>query len=242
MKNTPRINHFASAKDASDAAARYILETIKTALKEKKRLSVVLPGGSAPKKLNASIISLSGDMDTSRIDWFFGDERAVDPKSPDSNYRMQMETLLEPLNIQPEHIHRIPGELGASRAAGEYNLLLADYFSGPPAFDLILLGLGPDGHTASLFPGSEALSTEDVPVVGTGTAPLKPHVERVTLTFPAINTAGNVIFFTGRTGKETIIEHLCSAADDSPGKKIYPFESVKPEFGPAVWFVYRNNS
>ncbi len=241
MKNTPRINQFASVEEASDTAARYILKTIETGLKSKDRFSVVLPGGSAPKKLNTSITSLSGVMDISRIDWFFGDERAVAPESPYSNYRMQMESLLEPLDIQPEHIYRIPGELGAPRAAGKYNLLLADYFSGPPAFDLILLGLGPDGHTASLFPGSKALFTKDVPIIETGTAPLKPYVERVTLTFPAINTAENVIFFTGRTGKETIIDYLYATTKDSPGDKIYPFESVKPKSGPAVWFVYRNN-
>ncbi len=238
--NAPCINQFASAEEASNAAAGHIIETIKTGLKGKRRFSVVLPGGSAPRKLNASIISLSGDMDTSRIDWFFGDERAVSPESPDSNFRMQMETLLKPLDVQPKQIHRIPGELGASRAAGEYNLLLKEFFAGPPAFDLILLGLGPDGHTASLFPGSKALSIGKVPVVGTGTAPLKPLVERITLTPPAINAAENVVFFTGRTGKETVIEHLCSTEGFSPGEKIYPFESVKPESGPALWFIYRN--
>ncbi len=240
--NTPRINQFSSPEEASDAAARHIVETIITGLEGKQRFSLVLPGGSAPRKLNASILSHSDGMDTSRIDWFFGDERAVNPESTHSNYRMQMETLLEPLNIQPEQIHRIPGELGASRAAGEYNQLLADYFSGPPAFDLILLGLGPDGHTASLFPDSEALSANDVSVVGTGTAPLKPHVDRITLTFPAINAAGNVIFFSGRQGKETVINRLCTTEDFSPGEKIYPFESVRPESGPAIWFIYRNNT
>jgi len=209
---------------------------------KKNRLSIALPGGSAPRILNASLAAVSDSRDFSRIDWFFGDERAVERESPWSNYLMQKETLFEPLNIPDKHVFRIQGELGARRAALDYSQQLEEYFHGPPAFDLILLGLGPDGHTASLFPGFPALTVNDAGAAGTGKAPLPPHVERVTLTLPVINAAENVVFFTGKTGKETVIDRLTENAPRQPGREKYPFEMVNPDSGPGTWFIYRNNT
>ena len=231
------VRQFDSAVEASTVAARFILDKLQATLEAKKRASVVLAGGSAPRHLNTALLGLRGEIDAGLIDWFFGDERAVEPESPHSNYRMQMETLLGPLKISENRIHRIRGELGAVKAAEDYRRNLTDFFSGPPAFDIVILGLGPDGHTASLFPGDPSLSVNDVSVTISVVAPLKPRVERVTLTLPAINTADTVIFFTGRSGKEAMIARLHS---DSAGalETAYPFESIRPDSGPAMWFIY----
>jgi len=242
MKTRADIRQYSHAEEASEAAARFIMEKIKTILKGKDRISIALPGGSAPRILNASLISVSDTRDYSRIDWFFGDERAVEPESPWSNYRMQKESLFDPLKIPEKQVFRMKGELGAPSAAVDYSQILKNYFQGSPVFNLILLGLGPDGHTASLFPGSSALSVRDVPVTGTEEAPLQPHLERITLTLPVINAAENVIFFTGRTGKESVIDRL---TDDSPAstaeKEGFPFEMINPESGSETWFIYRGN-
>ncbi|MCK5250345.1 MAG: 6-phosphogluconolactonase [Spirochaetaceae bacterium] len=231
------IRNFDSASEASASAAGFILKKIKSAGKIKDRVSVVLAGGSAPRQLNTALLDRRGEINADRIDWFFGDERAVEPESPHSNYRMQMETLLGPLEISESRIHRIRGELGAVESARDYRQKLTEYFSGPTAFDIVILGLGPDGHTASLFPGDPSLSIDDVSVTTSAPAAMKPHVERVTLTFSAINNADTVMFFTGRSGKETVIDRLYS---NSAGalETAYPFESVRPKSGPAIWFIY----
>lgn len=233
---------FDSPGEASADAAGFITGKLKKILHNKRNASIVLPGGSAPRNLNTPLRNLLKDMDTNRIDWFFGDERAVEPGSSSSNYRMQNETLFEPLKIDQKHIHRIKGELGAKEAAGDYNNQLSDYFSISPVFDIIILGLGPDGHTASLFPGYPELSIREFPVTGTQKAPLKPYVERITLTLPVINTAQTIIFFTGRTGKEKMIERVCSSSVTETSEKDYPFELIKSVSSPVNWFIYGNES
>jgi len=242
MKTTADIRQFNSAEEASQAAAWYVVETIRTGLKKKDRFSIALPGGSAPRMLNASLTAISELQGNSRIDWFFGDERAVGPESPWSNYRMQKETLFNPLSIHEKYVFRMQGELGAHEAARDYSQKLEEYFHGAPAFDLILLGLGPDGHIASLFPGFPALSVTDTAATGTGSAPLPPHVERITLTLPVINAAENVVFFTGRTGKETVIDRLTDNTPRQLGKEIFPFEMINPDSGPGTWFIYRKKA
>ncbi len=243
MKRNPEINQFDSSSAAAVSASRFILAKLKKTLESKESVSLVLSGGSAPRQLNAALTEVLIGIDFGRIDWFFGDERAVEPDDPRSNYRMQMETLLNPLNIDSRRIHRIKGELGANRAASDYCLNLADYFAGPVVFDIIILGLGPDGHTASLFPGSPAIQVRDVPVTMTETAPLEPHVRRITLTLPTINSAKTVIFFTGRDGKETVIEQLLlREIDGSQSEQTHPFKSVKPGSAGATWFIYGSNT
>jgi 6-phosphogluconolactonase len=229
------IREFDSGPEAAAAAAVFILEKLGETISSRGRASILLPGGSAPKLVNSELIRLSHTAGLDSVQWYFGDERAVKPDSPDSNFRMQMETLLGPLSIDPEQIHRIRGELGAAEAADEYRKLLEKRFCGFPMFDLVMLGLGPDGHTASLFPGSPELSRTDNTVVPTAVSPMEPHVERITVTLPVINAAKSVLFFTGYRGKQQMIDRLRTR---KPGG--YPFEMVIPHSGPAEWFIYRS--
>ncbi len=221
-----------TADEAAASAAEFLLKKINEAVKETGNASVVLAGGSAPRHINAALLKLDQEINISAIDWYFGDERAVGPESPDSNFRMQMETLLGPLGVDKEKIHRIRGELGAVEAAENYRRELSGVFHGRPEFDIIMLGLGPDGHTASLFPGDPAIQVKNETVTATAKAPLKPHVERITITIPVINAAKSLMFFTGYAGKENVIERL------QTGGNGYPFELVRPESGYAEWFIY----
>lgn len=236
------IRQFDSSAEAASAAAHFLIEQLHRIQESRsvhEPVSVVLPGGSAPRLLNSALLKQLGEVDTRRISWFFGDERAVATESDYSNYRMQMESLLEPLNTEGSRIHRIPGELGAVKAAVEYEQDLKRFFNGSPVFDIVILGLGPDGHTASLFPGGPNDKHMENPVIAVAAPSVEPRVERVTITFPVINSAKTVIFFTGRSGKETVVNHLLKPGDDSSGPE-YPFEHVRPISGPAIWFVYGN--
>jgi 6-phosphogluconolactonase len=226
------LRQYGSADEAAASAAEFLLNKINEAVKKTGNASVVLAGGSAPRLINAALLKLDQEINIPAIDWYFGDERAVGPKNPESNFRMQMETLLAPLGVDVERIHRIRGELGAEEAAEDYRRELAGVFHGTPEFDIIMLGLGPDGHTASLFPGDPAIRVENETVSATAKAPLKPHVERITITIPVINAAKSLMFFTGYAGKEAVIERL------GHGGNRYPFELVHPESCDAEWFIY----
>lgn len=229
------IRYFESGAQAATAAALFIIKKTGAAIESSGRAALLLAGGSAPKLINAELLKLREKIDVTRIEWYFGDERAVDPDSPESNFRMQWETLLAPLGVETRRVHRIRGELGARRAADDYRSLLSEMFEGSPVFDLVMLGIGPDGHTASLFPGDlVSLASGDV-VTSTSIAALQPYVERISVTLPVINRAKSVLFFTGYNGKEQMIDRLSYREEVK-----YPFEMVNPESGPPEWFIYRS--
>ena len=217
-------------------AASLFLSAADTAIKEKGVFAVALSGGGTPRGL---FRLLASDEFISRVGWpnvhfFWADERCVPPDNPDSNYGDASALMLSRLPTPKANIHRIKGELGPEVAASEYEAELGSFFGRGrvPSFDLILLGMGADGHTASLFPGSEALSERDslaVPV----------HVDRlggwrVTLTIPVINNAGRVVFLvTGRSKAGVVKEILAGGAD---GKK-YPAALVAPRAGNTMWLI-----
>ena len=177
--------------------------------------TIVLAGGHTPKALYRL---LSSEFKT-RAPWdrtvvFWGDERAVPPDHPDSNFRMARENLLSGLDLPPSHVHRIKGEVRPpERAAEDYETDIRRFLAagGQPegrTFDLVLLGLGPDGHTASLFPGSPVLG-ETERWVRASVAPGSFAVrDRVTLTLPAINGAERVFFLAARSGKEEALDEI----------------------------------
>jgi len=152
---------------------------------------VVLAGGSSPRR---AYERCGGDW--SRKTVWFGDERCVAPEHEWSNYRMARGALLH--RVQPAAKHRIEGELGASEAADRYDALIREHLGNAPVFDLVLLGLGPDSHVASLFPSKPALDERERLAVGVPEAGMEPHVPRVTLTFPVLNSARSlVVLVTG---------------------------------------------
>jgi 6-phosphogluconolactonase len=169
-----------------------------------------------------------------RIQIFFGDERHVPPDHPDSNFRMATESLLSKVPIPEKNVHRIHAELDAEAAAAEYDQELRDFFhlsdEDWPRFDLILLGIGEDGHTASLFPGSKALTESSRRAVANWVEKFKTF--RITLTFPVLNQAAEVVFLVSGAGKARILNEVLQ-----PGAQKYPVQSVQPEDGRLLWLV-----
>ena len=155
--------------------------------------SIVLTGGSTPGKAYERAAELAPDW--SAVELWWGDERCVPPDDERSNYRLAQVTLLDRLAEQPAEVHRIRGELQPADASGEYDKALEGR-----TLDLLLLGLGPDGHVASLFPGSPQLAVEDRRATS-GPAGLEPWVDRVTLTMPALRAAGEIVFLVSGAGK-----------------------------------------
>jgi 6-phosphogluconolactonase len=179
---------------------------------------IVLAGGSTPKAAYEQFVEAvkTVGLDLSKTTFWLGDERCVEPDDERSNYRMIKETLLDPLAefTQPT-IHRIKGELGPEEAADDYERRLRA--AGPPDFDLVLLGIGPDGHTASLFPGQETLAERSRLVVGVPEAGLEPFVARVSLTITALTASQRIVFLVkGDSKADAVAEAFGQKADPDP--------------------------
>jgi 6-phosphogluconolactonase len=217
------------------AAAREFVTRAEEAINTLGRFAVVLAGGSTPKTTYEALArDYSGELDWGRVHVFFGDERTVPPDHEDSNYRMAYEALLS--RVPVGGVHRMHGELPPAEAAAAYEEELRGFFGpdGVPAFDLILLGIGEDGHTASLFPETSALDVTDRWVVANPV--LKLETTRLTLTVPAINAAKAVAFLVAGEGKaETLKEILQGEVDP----RAYPAKFIRPEGGDLTWMVDR---
>jgi 6-phosphogluconolactonase len=188
---------------------------------------VALAGGSTPKATYEQVAGMG--VDWSSTGFWFGDDRAVPPDHEHSNYRMAREALLD--HVEPGAVHRIEGELGHEEAADEYERELREAFGDDvPALDLILLGLGPDAHTASLFPTDAALGERERWAVGVETPGMAPLVPRVTLTLPVLNAGREVVFLVAGEDKADAVARAFSGAPD-PGA---PASLVAPERGSLV--------
>ena len=183
---------------------------------------IALSGGSTPKDAYERAAALGADW-AGAVLWF-GDDRCVPPDHEQSNYRMVREALLDRVDPAPT-THRIKGELGPHEAADHYELALKDAFRGaPPVLDLALMGLGPDVHTASLFPGKPALQERDRLAVGVEEAGMEPYVPRVTLTLPVFNAAREVVFLVTGEGKAEAMERAFGGepSPDAPASLVQP--------------------
>jgi len=202
------------------------------------RFAVALSGGSTPTALYALLVSAEyrNRLDWSRVHLFWGDERCVPPDHPESNFRMVQESLLSKVEIPRENIHRMAGEKDPQAAAADYENELRRFFSPPqdgvPRFDLIYLGLGEDGHTASLFPGTAALSENQNWVTIAYVGRLQAH--RLTLTLPVINAAAQITFLVSGKSKRAIVKQLLGADVDS---SILPAAKVSPTDGRLTWLI-----
>ena len=195
--------------DLADAAAREVADAASAAVKDRGRFCIGLSGGSTPRALYERLAKspLRKGIPWARTLFFWGDERCVSPRSPRSNYRMARESLLAPLRIPPAQVFRMRGEIDPGRAAHLYRDVLAKQFGpGGPVLDLILLGLGPDGHTASLFPETRALSEDRRAAVANRVPALREW--RLTLTYPAINAARRVLFLVSGAQKAEVVARI----------------------------------
>jgi 6-phosphogluconolactonase len=206
---------------------------------------VALAGGSTPRPVYQLLASspFREQIAWSQIQVYWGDERNVGPDSDESNYKMAREALLDHVPVGPERIHRIRGEVIASEAAMDYQQVLARTFGLPakpawgppdewPRFDLILLGMGPDGHTASLFPNTTALEVRDRTVVSNPVPKL--DAERITLTVPVLNAAASVVFLVAGADKA---DALAAVLEGPPQPMLYPSQLVAPANGELRWLV-----
>ncbi|MCP5107719.1 MAG: 6-phosphogluconolactonase [bacterium] len=198
--------------------------------------SIILGGGRTPKELNRAIVELppAKKVNWNRVNIFFSDERCVPPTHDDSNYKLILNTLIEPLRIPSGNVSRIPGEMEPREAASGYHNKLAA-FGGKqaiPVFDLALLGLGPDGHTASLFPGSPALNRFDQFAAFAGTGP--EGWSRITLTYPPLNAAKNVWIMAFGAAKSRAVQQLIRGPYNPPR---LPAQAVRPKNGNLVYWL-----
>ncbi len=194
--------------------------------------TVALAGGTTPRALY-QILAARRDVRWNEIQFFWGDERHVPPDDPDSNYRMAHEAMLAHVPVPEANIHRVRAEnMDAAAAAADYESELHRVFGpGISRFDLVLLGMGPEGHTASLFPGTDVL-TERTALVAAPFVP-KMHGYRITMTLPVLNNASNVIFMAGGTEKAGVLKQVL----EGPGNPQFPSSMIQPETGRLVWMV-----
>ncbi len=178
---------------------------------------IVLTGGSTPRAAYQHFVEtvLSVDIDLRETRFWVGDERCVDPEDDRSNYSMIKESLLDPLGDRAPRFQRMKGELGPEEGAEDYEQILKDASS--PRFDLLLLGIGPDGHCASLFPGQTSLSERRRLVVGVPQAGLEPFVPRISMTLPTLTSARHVVFLaTGGSKADAIARAFGPNAEPDP--------------------------
>jgi 6-phosphogluconolactonase len=178
---------------------------------------IVLTGGSTPRAAYQHFVEAvrSVGIDLRETTFWVGDERCVDPEDDRSNYSMIKESLLDPLGDRAPRFQRMKGELGPEEGAEDYEQILKD--AGAPGFDLLLLGIGPDGHCASLFPGQQSLSERRRRVVGVPQAGLEPFVPRISMTLPTLTSARHVVFLaTGESKADAIARAFGPNAEPDP--------------------------
>lgn len=214
-------------------AANIFIQSAKAAIEEKGRFAVALSGGETPRPL---YVLLSGEF-ADQVDWsrtyiFFSDERRVPPGDPSSNFRMADESLLSKVPLPRENIHRMKGELEPPAAANDYEQEIHQFFGNELHFDLILLGMGADAHTASIFPGSPVV-IETTRLVAAPYIP-KLNQHRITLTPPVLQQATRLMFLVMGAEKSGALKNVLEGPDD-PNK--YPAQLAKHAHGEIDWLV-----
>jgi len=236
MPAEPQVRIFASPEHLFHAAAENFCRIGGQAIRDRGHFTVALSGGSTPRGLHEeSVRNFAQQLSWHDVFFFWSDERHVPPSDSDSNYRMANETLLSKLPIPGDHILRVPAELSdAGEAAQVYEQTMQNFFHVSPGsfprFDLILLGMGPDGHTASLFPGTTALEEKQHWVVANWVE--KFSTFRITFTYPVLNNAANVMFLVTGADKATMV----GRALKDPAANL-PCQGVKPVDGELIWFL-----
>jgi 6-phosphogluconolactonase len=232
----PEVKVVSDSSELNRAAAQEFKSLAESAVAAHGRFAVALSGGNTPRNVYSLLAQeYQAALPWNRIHIFFGDERSVPPDHPDSNYRMANEALLSKIPIPAENVHRIRTELEPEAAADDYDQTLRGFFhlgSGAwPRFDLVLLGLGEDGHTASLFPGSSALGESSRLVAATWVEKMKTF--RITLTYPVLNHAAAVDFLISGAGKAQILSQVLSPSANA----LYPAQRIRPEGGRLLWLI-----
>ena len=239
MTSSLKIRILSTPQELFDAAAEEVVRAAEEAVAQRGRFTIALSGGSTPKSLfNLLATNARPSLAWDKMFFFWSDERHVPPTDPDSNYRMADEAMLSKIPVAAANIFRVPAENpDAAAAAQAYDLTLQKFFGTKPGefprFDLILLGLGPDGHTASLFPETVALEEKSRLVVANWVEKFKTN--RITFTLPLLNAARNVAFLVSGTDKASALHAVID--DESAPASRYPAKLVHPSDGKLFWFL-----
>lgn len=226
---------YKNADELSNAVAKWIADSIEATLKQQDRFTIALSGGSTPKALHRILAAspYKEQIDWSKLHVFWGDERAVPFSDDRNNAKMAYDTLLNFVPIPPYHIHVMRTDIGPEESAAEYEKILHFYFDNTAtSFDLVLLGMGDDGHTLSLFPGTAAVHEEKAWAIAYY---LKAQdMYRITLTKTIVNRAGKIAFLTTGDKKAHALKEVLKGAWNPD---LYPSQEIKPVKGELHWFV-----
>jgi 6-phosphogluconolactonase len=240
VSGTVEVRRLATPQALFQAAADEVLHAAGDAIEKRDRFTIALSGGSTPKSLYSLIAANAAtSVDWQKVFFFWGDERHVGPTDPESNYRMVEESLFSKISVPAGNIFRVPSENpDAASAADNYEQTMRKFFETAPGefprFDAILLGMGPDGHTASLFPETAALKEKSRWVIANWVEKL--HTHRITFTLPVLNQARLIAFLISGTDKAAALHEVLEGK--APGEK-YPSKLVQPVDGKLIWFVDR---
>ncbi len=230
-----KIHAYPNKEKLVAATAEFVADSVEQAIQQNGLCNLALSGGNTPGGVFTLLASGScrDRVDWSKLHLFWGDERMVPPEHDDSNFRLVQDTLLDHVKIPAENVHRMRGEIAPEEAAAEYAGLMHGHFKeSPPCFDLMLLGLGEDGHTASLFPGTDAVEECEKHTI----AVFVPKLDawRVTLTLPVLNASRKVLFLVSGKSKSEMVQRIIS--NKQPAKEI-PATMVSPQNGELHWML-----
>jgi 6-phosphogluconolactonase len=221
--------------ELSHKVADWIWKYIEKILRKQDRFTIVLSGGNTPKKLYQLLASPAyiNKIDWKKIHFFWGDERCVPITDERNNAKMAFDALLDHVPVKKENIHIVRTDIRPEDAAVEYEKLLQNYFPDPAhTFDLVLLGMGDNAHTLSLFPGYSVVTEKEKWVASFFLQEQQMH--RVTLTAPVINAAARIIFLVSGGDKAAALHHVLS---DEYDPELYPAQIIRPYFGDLFWWV-----
>jgi 6-phosphogluconolactonase len=240
MSAVPDIRIHRDSRACAEAAAEFVLEVGKEAVRTNGRFLIALSGGTTPETLYRALTSpaFTDRFDWSRTTFFFSDERCVPPDDPRSNYALAKKILFIPLKIMPSQVYRMEGESSDPQsAASEYEqqlrLATKTLRSAQPSLDLVLLGLGEDGHTGSLFPGASILQDRQRVIAATQSPKDPPR--RLTMTLAAINRASVILFLVSGAGKAGVVRAILDPRTET--ERQLPAALVSPEGGRLIWFL-----
>ena len=237
-KPAAEVKILADAKEVSRIAAEHFVQLARAAIETKGEFDVALAGGSTPRASYEILAKSASKLPWEKVHVFFGDERCVPPDHPDSNYGMARDALLSKVPIPANNVHRMKGEVDAPAAAEQYEGEMRRHFrlgNGElPRFDLVMLGMGDDGHTLSLFPGSEALNETSRLVAANWVE--KFQQPRLTLTYPVVNNAAEIMFLVAGAGKARVVAEVLGK---NPPADRYPVQKIKPADGRTLWLLDR---
>ncbi len=230
-----KLNIYNSVAELNENLINYVVEIAKKSIEKKGRFDFVLTGGNSPKELYRELGTTYKDkIDWTKVFFFFGDERYVLPNDKDYNGLMAKQNLFDPLDTNSDQIFYIDTTLPPGQSAVAYKKALDLHFRGKPIrFDLVLLGMGDDAHTASIFPETDLVKNEKKTVAAVWVKKLNTH--RISLTAPLINNAENVAFITYGANKANALKHVIG--DSEKNYSEYPAQLINPKSGNLDWFV-----